>query len=591
MRKAQATFFVILGILSLLSIIAVVYISSLDFSNSNVDVSSNNVVLQQCISEQFENSLRIASLKGGYVSVKEDVPSFIPFNSYKMPLWKKDNVLYIPETSFVEEQLSKDLKNRILEYCIPNESIRSVLKNNIDVKVLLSEDENKAVVKFNTFENKDSYSKEFGVYEVKNSIPFLKMFNVAKSFYSEIENKEVLKSLSNNVIAMNKNIPNEGLSFDCEKKVWNVEDVKTAFLKSMSDISTKVSFNGVPKVNDDIVKKHFTFSIDAVKNNNVIVKMIFKDSYDSFFKVDGVDGNFMTSFVTKNPGVGCRNSYSFYYDYSIPVIFSLYDEDEDYYFKFAVPIEVYRNQVSKDPEEKLSLENNNVVDDNFEVVEEYKDENNNDVTVRSKILSDFCSKTTYDKIRIVVKDNNDEPVNNVVSYIQCGSQQCYLDVNDNVINSPLPSNCGLGTIYITKQGYALKTLDYKINSFSSLIDKEVILDKLYNFILKLSCDNDNCDFNDFSIVVYNNEDNSDIPIFLSTDGSFASIKPKDGKISFAIIKTTNSGFEYVDKKSFDLNYFDKGTDYYIVVNGKNYAEDGFYTFDDITFIPQNDYGE
>ena len=575
-RTAQVTFFIIIAVLSLLSIVAVVYISNLDFSSNNVNVSSNNVVLQQCISEQFENSLRVASLKGGYVDFN-NVPYFVPFNSYKMPLWKKDNTLFIPDAESIEQQLSSDLKNRIIEYCV-SDDVKSVLKNKLNVKVLLSEDENRAVVKFNTYKQEKNSVKNFGVYEVKNSVPFLKMLNTAKNFYSDLESKDVLKDLTTTIIAMNKNIPTEGLSFDCEKKVWDVETVKKAFFKSLKDISPKVSFNGVPKYDNEIVKKHFTYNLDSVKNSNVKVKMIFKENYNnSFFKVDNVEGNLMTSFVTKN-AVGCQNSYSFYYDYSVPVIFSLYDENEDYYFRFALPIEVYRNNVDVDPESKI--ESSNEV-----IVENTVDENNNEVEVKRTVLNDFCSKTTYEKINLSIKDNFDNPVSKVVSYIQCGSQQCYLDVVDNYVYSSLPSNCAFGKIYVSKKGYSLETLNYKFNKFSDLKNKDVVLYKLYNFILKEEC-NGVCDFENFNFVVFNNKDNVETPVFLSKNDDFASVKPKDGKIVFAIVKTTPSGFNFVEKKSFSLEDFDKGTDYYIKVVGKP-REEGFYTFEDISFEPVN----
>lgn len=476
--KGQVSFFIIIGILGVIAVVAGMLIFSTPTTvTPPSEHTSDFVTLRSCIDSEFADSILVAALNGGIIEMssyqRRNGAFFEPIPGYEFPLWNKNSISYIPDKSELEAGLEKELLDRIEERCLRESGIDP--RTTAQVSVTLSENSNNAEVAFEGEFIEDGSRTRIPSVRVDNNLPLLQTYNVAVSLAEHLLSSGILVGLNQNIIELSPDVPTSGMSFSCRTQQWRKSQVQKDFEKGLELYAPYLRFDNNPSVVSDIASRHFTFDVPAARTPGIDVRANYHNSFGMLFDAEKSQGDIMTSFVTMNPdspGI-CQNHYSFWYSVEYPLVFTVQNSGSSIPFEFRMALynEVYRNILDEPP-------------------------------ARTGV-QDYCRDTTFRRAKINLRDDQGTTILNAFARIRCGNEECVVRTDSNgIINDYLPRRCIRGTMTIEKEGYQTATVNYDASDFTGFNGQTVVMPKLRT--IKLSFSSDDYDISSFFFTLVHN---------------------------------------------------------------------------------------
>lgn len=480
MSSGQVAFIAIIGILVIIAVAGAYFI----FSPKNARVPETQstgqlAALQACAQQAFDQSIALSGLYGGWTTVGSDFVNkgdYFNMSGRRFAIWTEP--AQIPSVQELDNDTQTQLVSRIVSGCLGNVSG----SKDVSVSVQLRNGTSRAAVQVNGSFATPGGEQRIPPFIVESSQPIVQARDVAESFATEVWRKQILKDLNFNIIALDKQVPLDGVDYTCQPHVWSVGSVKNAFYSSVQDAVPYVSFDGTPRVSDPNVSSKLTFDVSSLPAD-VPVSAYYFTEYGGTFDVQRSSGDLMTSMVTKSvDGVLCQNTYQFWYSMDYPIVFTLKvpDRTGTYLFRFAMAVDVARNHLPGSAAE-AALQG-----------------------------STFCSEVTPRTFTLHVLSATapHDPVSNVTATYECGSQSCGLNASEGSVSDHLPARCLSADIVLNAPGYAENTTSYEYDK--ALSGSTVYLAPLKRVDLKLQCsaspDGSSCPFSDHVMARVNGTD-------------------------------------------------------------------------------------
>jgi len=517
-KKAQLTFFVIIGILAIVAVSATLMIFSYSANPKNpantnqASVQNTQLTLKQCSAQQFEKSIRLAALQGGYITLPSDIVSgnayFTPYPNTKFALWQKAGVSFIPTIDDIQAQVQADLKQRIIDNCLS--AIPSATGANPDVTVTLGTGRNTADINFHTTITEPGSSTQITTLEVDNTLPFVDTYNTANNAIAKMSQEKVLTTLNYNLLSLDAEIPKTGVEISCNRQTWKVPDLKDSYFQFVQQMMPDVSFDGTTTVNansqeQQLAQKQLTF--DIISNNNYQLYASYHyQQFGGTFDVPTSVGGIITSNVIRSPGSNyCESHYNFFYDMNYPVFFQLRNTEgqDPFIMRFALPVSVDRNTLTPSTTNPVAGSS------------DAGGAGTGSTTSPSGTQSSYCKDTTIPKATLDIVDESGTPITGgLQASVSCGQYTCYLNTDSSgKIVSYFPRRCLTGTITVTKEGYGVGTLTYNSYDFNSLSSTPIKLQKMQKLTLQCTSKGQpaECDFTSYAYMITNG--NGDYQVF------------------------------------------------------------------------------
>src|SRR3989344_5235131 len=307
-RKGQVTVFIFIGIFILVILGVFIYFRSellvRTTQQANLGVSEQFRPVQQyyenCLTNAAVDGINLVGSQGGYLNVDEDNSGrdvVYGFRSYldvlndgnaRVPYWyyKKDNeidVVYVPSLA--------DVQNNIQEYigqnmgrCFENSTLLSnynVDYGKINSKVEVQDE--KVFVTILTPLNVELKGVRETIPEISIAIdaPVGKMYRKAVEIFNKENNDYFLEERTIDYMGLYDEIPFTGANFDCNAKIWSVEQVikNSGITKAISSLFCLQGYHFVYDVKYPalitIVSKGyvFQFATQVVVKNNAARKL------------------------------------------------------------------------------------------------------------------------------------------------------------------------------------------------------------------------------------------------------------------------------------------------------------------------------
>jgi hypothetical protein len=455
--RGQVAFLAIIAVLVVVGIVGTILIFSTPQPSPPPRVTGSELfAVEQCATRAFEESLALAGLYGGWIITNHDDIATFDMSGREFALWSNQD--HIPTRAELRSQIASDLNSRLDRCTIDLEGPRTAT---IDVQLGMTS--SRAAVEIDAWIDLDGAEQRLSPFVVESRLPILKAHEAAVSFTRSLWDDEILTDLNFELIALNPEVPLEGVEFSCTPKRWSVSEVSESFFAMVQDSIAHVSFDGSPRVSNEKLKRAFTFDIDLPSGMDV--SAYYFTDYGGDLKVDSSNGDVMSSYVIGDPNSGiCQNTYHFWYSMDYPIVFTLLipADGEEFLYRFAVPVSVERNQVDES---------------------------------RPAVDSLFCSDVTPRTFSLDIVDSKDgRSLDDVRATYVCDSQRCPLASVGGGIEDRLPARCLSATIVLDKEGYAQKRIDYRYDQVLS--GTTVELDPLIRSDVSLVCSDEPCSFSD-----------------------------------------------------------------------------------------------
>src|SRR3989344_1998469 len=474
-RKGQVTVFIFIGIFILVILGVFIYFRSellvRTTQQANLGVSEQFRPVQQyyenCLTNAAVDGINLVGSQGGYLNVDEDNSGrdvVYGFRSYldvlndgnaRVPYWyyKKDNeidVVYVPSLA--------DVQNNIQEYigqnmgrCFENSTLLSnynVDYGKINSKVEVQDE--KVFVTILTPLNVELKGVRETIPEISIAIdaPVGKMYRKAVEIFNKENNDYFIEERTIDYMGLYDEIPFTGANFDCNAKIWSVEQVRNDFKRILSynlpglltndktsdDRYNQLEINGEGM---DVVFSYqgeWPFAMDAEPNTNGVLK-----------SEQGIKNSGITKAISS---LFCLQGYHFVYDVKYPALITIVSKG--YVFQFATQVVVKNNAARKLP---------------YEIGELEEKENicNNDNGILN--LGVFG-----------VDDNNELQPSDANINLKCLNQICGLGRSSRGVFVARTPSCLNAVVTADKQGYYSKEIVVNTNNGES---NTIILEPLY----------------------------------------------------------------------------------------------------------------
>jgi hypothetical protein len=384
-ERGQVTIFIILGLIIIISAGAVAYVTiKRNVEDSGVDISKEvePVVsyVEDCIEGITLDGLNILGAQGGWIYLPEQKVEANPLNSHPNALDifgdGKTHVAYwfyesgngiqkeqIPTIAVMETELERYVTENAGN-CIANFSFFNgyEIEGFAEARTEAEIKDNRIIVTVEspTRITRGSTSQKVEKFRVSLESGMGEAYKKAKEIYDAETKDTFLEKRTIDMMVLYDEIPLSGSYFDCQEKIWSVENVKKDFRKIAS-----YNMGAVRLKENNLDAEQKYFSIDSSKDDfdfgvlyseSWAFEMEVQPSENGIMKgedvVRGVGDRFLSSVL-------CINNYHFVYDISYPVLVTLRNSKGEM-FQFAYEVIIKNNQ---EREDKLSRETTELAPD------------------------------------------------------------------------------------------------------------------------------------------------------------------------------------------------------------------------------------
>ena len=366
--KGQVTIFIIIGILLLLTVILIIFVRReiITIKPEEIIPTEKGKVenfITSCINQVGNDALVRVGLQGGYIKLPTEV---INDNSRRLdispslavPYWAYGPETFIPSIPQIKEQIDEYLEENVRD-CLFSLQVFQEAYDLIEKSELTADTEivqNKVIFNLHWDVEVRSKSGEI-ITEVINHIAespvkLLDVHTVAKAIVEkEMENFK-LEDITQDLIALeHPDVPVAGMELSCNKKKWQVEEVKNTLLELVRINVHELKVKGTDYVEfpEDLTyyQNHYVWNLGTeFRYPEVGVLFNFDQTYPFTFGVTPLEGNKMQSSQLGGSDLLsflCIQTWKFTYDLTYPVLVKMKDETTGYTFQIAFTVHLVRN--------------------------------------------------------------------------------------------------------------------------------------------------------------------------------------------------------------------------------------------------------
>jgi len=388
MKKAQATAFIVLGIIiAALAVIGIAYkdiilakitkqeIPKAELQRQADEVKSN---IESCIIDLADDAADQMGARGGYLNLPDEQKPLNLANPFAstlvivpgvyVPYWFYQDAsgiqkLNLPDTALMEKELANYVNDNLLQ-CIDLESVpldityenpktsASIFEKSISIKteMPLTVRKNNTVVSINKFSA--TIQKPLG-----------ELYTYSKQILESEMESNFLEEKTMDMFVVYDEIPYSGVDFECSQKTWSRFN---AMRNIKSIISSNIQYLKIHGTDYELVdKNHKYFELPVLKKEDpdLQANFMFSENWPMFVDVLPDDPILKSeSFISSPAGkfvsqLFCLNYYNFVYSLRYPVLIAL--TKDDYTFQFANEVIIDHNQPKKSTVDINYLEGKN----------------------------------------------------------------------------------------------------------------------------------------------------------------------------------------------------------------------------------------
>jgi hypothetical protein len=395
-KKGQVTVFIILGILMLLALIIIIFLKSevVTFNPDEIIPTEKSKVenfITNCIESIGEDALFLLGLQAGYIEVPKEIEQdnsvnlrISPMNV--VPLWAYGKTVKIPDLLEIKDRVDDYLEENIRS-CLFNLNAFQETYNLIEKSGITADTEIvKSKVIFNVKWNLEIRNKGGDIitevidHVAESNIKLKDVYEVSRRIVEKELSSLKLEDITQDLIALeHPDVPVAGMELRCDKKVWDVNQVRESFLELLRVNIGELKIRGTNYIEfpEELTyyQNHYVWDVgENFDYPRVSTKFNFDSSYPYTFAVTPITGSRMQSSQLGGYDVLsllCIQSWKFTYDMVYPVLVKVRDETTGFIFNTAFTVHLVRNVPSRDQVvSRPSYSLNTVNDDDYcEVME------------------------------------------------------------------------------------------------------------------------------------------------------------------------------------------------------------------------------
>ncbi len=463
-KRGQVTFFVIVGLVALSTILLGYYTK--DYVVKNIlkkDFEENIIVPEKikpiqnfvisCLKESGKRGVEIVGQQGGYVNIPRDPYGLSELNlvSNALTIFRDNKVAYwfyeqpnkiqfrqVPTKKEMEKQISAYVEDNVLD-CLGNFkdfTEYEIKQGEIKANTILNSNEATFSLDFPIGIKVKDFEFEINKFSSKINSPLLELYEKAKKIFDNLDNENILEYKTKTMLIAYEEIPFSGSTNDCVAPVWIVDKVREDLKKIVSTNIQALKVRGTNYRLSSQENSYFVLEPD-LDDPLLDVNFLYSESWPLDLDVNPREGNLLkgqsvTSKLGPLRGLAesfvCQSTYHFIYDIKYPVLVIL--NKDDFIFQFGTQVIIDNNEPRK----------SEIIGKSFEGFD------NRICDARKQELTVFT------------KDFNEKPLDEVTIEYKCIGLLCSIgktslnSLNDAILIENYPQ-CLNGALIGTKEGY------------------------------------------------------------------------------------------------------------------------------------------
>ncbi|MDP3917343.1 MAG: hypothetical protein Q8Q42_03580 [Nanoarchaeota archaeon] len=479
MKKAQATMFVIFGLIIITLLFTAYYFRAEIISSFEKKTLEEQPIISQislvktytedCITESLNEGINILGIHGGYINLPEDefpnAPAGLLTNSLdifgdggiKIPYWSYKTLNGLQKTQVpTKQQMESELESFVNTETISCLNDYQEFKlQAYDIfyrppitKIAIGDDAVIADVNMQLDVTHKETTQNFKNFKVKVNSPLGRLYSRAIELFEYESKTTFLENFTLETMAIYDEIPYSGVDFECSPESWLksnvILDLKSILALNIPTLKIKGTDYKLRNAKDKLLVR------DAFKaaEKDMTVTFMYTREWPLIVEVIGEDSELLMGkpFTTENEAAQfllplfCLNDYHFVYDLKFPVLATL--TEDSYTFQFPIMGVIDNNQPK---ENKANIQ---FFEDGIDICER-KD-------TRMRVIA--VEKTS---------DGSSVPLENVDLKYNCASQECRigttrLEESGFALTSQFPQCIG-GKLIASKDGYHTSSKEIDTN--------------------------------------------------------------------------------------------------------------------------------
>lgn len=245
-KKGQLTLFIIIGLILLVSIGIVVYITTektLKPVEEQVivpeDVRPVYEFVQGCANEIAVEGIGILGLQGGFIQlpgiIDRTPTAYIPidtFNNFKIPLWYYEGEDRTPSKGFMEREISRHINERMKDctgdFNAFKDQYAVVEAENITTKTMIGDDQVVVTIAWPLDLKAGQKTTRIRDFVVRMPVRLGQMWTLANTTMAKENEYAFFENSTIDLMAADgDNIPLDGFTIECGVKRWLLPDIQT----------------------------------------------------------------------------------------------------------------------------------------------------------------------------------------------------------------------------------------------------------------------------------------------------------------------------------------------------------------------------
>ncbi|MDO8642180.1 MAG: hypothetical protein Q7R76_01135 [Candidatus Woesearchaeota archaeon] len=380
-KKGQVTFFIILGILLLISVAFMLYFSREkllagvgDEKNIPTEFKSIHTFVQQCLDEQALQGIMLLGSQGGFISVPPRIAinpksflSLTPAGDLKMPLWYFAGENRAPTIGFMQTELSTFI-TRQMETCLKGLNAEEFTRAftfsfpaTMSAETSIGTDAVAVKFTYPLTATTGGQTFTFSTFGSRLDVKLGTIAQLAKDIFFSEDQKLFLEDLTMELMTLGSgrppdDIPFTDVLFTCDKPQWSRKAVLNTLQNRLYHNlpRIRVSNTATPPIprDDPYARNHFEWKVSEKNYRDLSVGVTFRKDWPFDFRVTPSVGDVMQASFGRGAREYlkylCVSAYHFTYTLQYPLMFTIIDDKAfngaGYVFRFALPVIIDHNQ-------------------------------------------------------------------------------------------------------------------------------------------------------------------------------------------------------------------------------------------------------
>lgn len=380
-KRGQVTFFVILGILLLISVAFVLYSSReklIETIGEAKDIPTEfktiHTFVQQCLEESALQSILLLGTQGGFIDVPPRIAinpksflSLTPAGDLKLPLWYFAGENRAPTISFMQNELENDITRR-MESCLKGlnreeftRAFSFTFPNEIKTETSIGDDAVFVQFTYPLTAAKDEQAFSFSKFASRLDVKLGTIVQLAKDIFFNEDDTLFLEDLTIELMTLGSgrppdDIPFTDVLFTCDKPQWSRKAVLNTLQNRLYHNLPRIRISNTASppipTNDPYAKNHFEWEVSDKTYRDLTAGVTFRKDWPFDFKVTPSIGDVMPASFGRGAReylrYMCISAYHFTYTLQYPLMFTLTDDSAfngaGYVFRFAIPVLIDHNK-------------------------------------------------------------------------------------------------------------------------------------------------------------------------------------------------------------------------------------------------------